>query len=251
MGLQTAAAAARTAQFVRQVTLADTAFATLLREDGHAVADVPLARRHPGAGETLVDEGQPAPALCFLADGWACRYVTTPDGRRQVSRILLPGDVCNLDAGVAERSGHGVRMLTPGTVLTLPLRAVCALRRDAGFAWAMARLALAENAALAQAALRLARFSARERLLALLCELSHRLGHNEASTASFALPMTQELLGDALGLTAVHVNRMVQALRREGLLSAGQHQIVVADVSALRAAMPLDLCHAARGAPAH
>lgn len=114
----------------------------------------------------------------------------------------------------------------------------------------MARLALAENAALAQAALRLARFSARERLLALLCELSHRLGHDEASTACFALPITQELLGDALGLTAVHVNRMVQALRREGLLAAGQHQIVVADVSALHAAMPLDLGHAARGAPA-
>ena len=101
-------------------------------------------------------------------------------------------------------------------------------------------LALTDNAILSQWALCIGRHSARQRLAHLLCELSARLDPEDGNESSFALPVTQEQLADALGLTSVHVNRTMQQLRTEGLIVTASRVVTIPDVSQLRKAGEFD-----------
>lgn len=196
------------------------------------------APRALDAGASLAREGEPTDNLYILTTGWACRYKTTREGARQMPALLVPGDMCNLDSLMFGALNYGVRTrtLTPATVLTLPReRALALSTHHPGIARTFTWLALVENAILSQWALCLGRQSARERLAHLLCELSVRLGcaEGEAET-SFDLPLTQEQIADVLGLTPVHVNRTLQQLRAEGLVTTDRHMITIRDVAELR-----------------
>ena len=183
----------------------------------------------------LVREGERVEALLILIDGWACRYTMTRDGRRQIPTLLLPGDVGNLDSLMFDRLDYGVRTISHALIAALPCdRAVALAARYPGIARAFTWLGLIENAALSKKALSLGRRSASERLAHLLCELSVRLDAEGDGKSSFAFPMTQEQLADALGLTSVHVNRMVKHLRAEGLIETVRGEMTIPDVAALR-----------------
>jgi urease accessory protein UreF len=93
---------------------------------------------------------------------------------------------------------------------------------------------MVENAVQSQWALSLGRRSARERLAHLFCEMSVRLDAEDEGESSFAFPVTQEQVADALGLTAVHVNRTMQQLRAEGMVVTGSRTITLPDVQGLR-----------------
>jgi CRP-like cAMP-binding protein len=238
----------------RMASPADAVLASLGSTAGRSnslLSRVTLNKRHVNAGELLVREGEEATSIHVLDDGWGCRFTSTRDGKRQVPAILLPGDVCNLEVLAFDRPGYGVRMLTSGAVLTMPLheaRALCAANPD--IAWTFFWLGFIEHSILTQWALWLARLSARDRLVHLLCELGVRLGRGTgAGEASFELPMTQEWLADLLGLTAVHVNRTLQQLRREGLLASGMHRIIVSDMAALRRSVSFDPAYLHRDGP--
>lgn len=222
-------------------SLGDTLLAALpflSAEERTALKDCPASRRSFKAGADLVREGEAADSLYFLVEGWACQYITTRDGRRQISALLVPGDICDLDALLFDRLDCGVRMLTAGTVLAVPRERVAALATTCsgiaqGFTW----FGSAENAILARRTLCLGRLSARERLAHLLCEVAVRLGFNDVEgEISFDMPLTQEHLGDVLGLTPVHVNRTMQQLRSDGLLASTTRTIAICDVAALRRA---------------
>lgn len=189
------------------------------------------------AGDILLPERHVCTALLFLEDGWACRFVTTRDGKRHSAAAIVPGDCVNLEAIVADEMDCGVQMLTPGKLHSIPLAAV----RDAyghvnEVAQLASSLAMMEKAILAQHTLRLGRMAARERLMHLLCELVYRTGHGGHGRPGdpMEVPLTQEWLADLLGLTTVHVNRTLQQLRSEGLLESRSHRVVVPDVEALR-----------------
>ena len=208
----------------------------LSAEERRALSRVSLLSRPVRASEELVREGELIGSIQFLIDGWACRFKLTRDGRRQISTLLAPGDVCNLDALLFDRLDYGVRMLTAGTILSIPRERVIALAAEypgisRGFTW----LGFVENAILAQWALCLGRQSARERVAHLICELAVRLGcSDDDGEISFELPLTQEHLADALGLTPVHVNRTLGQLRAEGMLASSVRRFEVRDVAALR-----------------
>ena len=188
-----------------------------------------------GPGVDLISEGESADSLFFVVAGWACRYTTTRTGARQLPALLIPGDIGNLDSLLLDPLDYGVRTLTDTMIVAIARdRALALCAQHAGIARSFTWLALIENVTLSKWALSLGRLSARERLGHLLCELSVRLGVEEGDESSFFFPLTQEQLGDVLGLTSVHVNRTMQQLREDGLISAKQRTMVLRDLPRLR-----------------
>ena len=207
----------------------------LSREERHALEDAAVSTRSVGANTDLVREGERADTLFIVIEGWACRYMTTREGGRQLSALLVPGDVGNIDSLLFNRLDYGVRTLTQTTVIALPRdRALALAAQHPGIARTLTWLALVENAILGKWALSLGRRSAKERLAHLLCELSVRLDAEDRNESSFAFPLTQEQIADALGLTPVHVNRTMQQLRNEGIVATANRTMTLPDVEGLR-----------------
>ena len=149
--------------------------------------------------------------------------------------MLVPGDVGNLDSLMFDRLDYGVRTLTLATIVALSRdRALALAAQYPGIARTFTWLALVENAILSKWALSLGRRSAKERLAHLLCELSVRLDADDGVASSFPLPLTQEQLADALGLTSVHVKRTLQQLRVEGMVVTANRTMTLPDVAGLR-----------------
>jgi CRP-like cAMP-binding protein len=197
-----------------------------------ALSDV----RRLDPSHTVVREGEGADSLHLLLDGWACRYKLTKDGARQIPALLTPGDFCDLDALLFDRLDYGVTSLTPCTVAVLPrdeARRISA--QHPGIAAAMWWLMAVENSILSEWTLCLGRRSALQHLAHLLCELLVRLAAaGRVEDNSYLLPLTQEQLADVLGLTAVHVNRTLQTLRNDGLISLEQGRLTILDWPAIK-----------------
>jgi CRP-like cAMP-binding protein len=168
----------------------------------------------------LLTEGQPLNRSCLLLDGWAVRQRVLSDGRRQIFSFLLPGDgfgLCACPTGVALQN---VLALTPVTFAPMPLLNQRLHASAQGglsqTAWDMVCL---EETFMTNQVMRLGRQSAYERLIHLLLEFYDRLkAKGSVEGGSFVMPFTQEVLSDALGLSTVHTNRILQQLRRERLI---------------------------------
>ena len=197
------------------------------------------ATRLVDADTDLACEGDQPDHLHVLLDGWACRFVLLPDGRRQIPALLLPGDVADLDALGVERLDYGIATLTPCRVALLSRPALrSAMGRLPGLARAFLALALQENAVMLRRNVSLGRLSAREQVAHLLCELVSRMAADgEASTAGkHSMPLTQVELADVLGLSPVHVNRVLQSLRADKLLRLAGRRLEILDWAGLAAA---------------
>lgn len=207
----------------------------LSRQEHAALESVASSTRALPANTDLLREGARTESLYVVLKGWACRYNMTRQGGRHLPALLLAGDVANLDSLAFDRLDYGVRTFTPAIVAVLPRERMLALAAEyAGIAQLLIRLSLVENAMLSRWALSLGRRSAKERLAHLLCELSLRLGGESGNASSFVLPLTQEHIADALGLTYVHVNRTMQLLRGEGVIETQNRTVTVPDLAALR-----------------
>jgi CRP-like cAMP-binding protein len=219
-------------------TLADTSLARLdLVSDAEraALADVPLEVRRLAAGEQLIRHGSAPDNLYLLHSGWMHRSIITASGSRHIPTLVVPGGVCNLDNLLFERADFDVCAIAPATVLTLQRGRALSLAIDhPGVGCAFIWYALMENAILSQWAIGLGGLAAKQRLAHLLCELSIRTGGGDMGDASFDLPLTQEMIGDVIGLTSIHVNRTMQDLRAEGLIATKGRTMTIVDVEQLR-----------------
>ena len=183
----------------------------------------------------IAADGERVTRLHILLDGWACQYKRRADGRRQITAVLLPGDICNLSGLYLEHANYAVSTLTPCTVATLScpaLRALVAGHPDVarGLGW----LGALENAALLERNFDLGRRSAHERIAHLLCELFVRLsaiGH--AQDNGYMLPLTQEDISDVLGLSVVHVSRVLKELRSKRLIAMKRRDLTILDLPML------------------
>lgn len=204
-------------------------------DERQRLEQAPVIPRSVRAGTDLVREQEAGDHLLFIVEGWACRYKTTRNGSRQISALLVAGDLGNIDALMFDRLDFGIRTLTPATVLTMPRERAAALAADhGGIARAFTWFAMVENAVLSQWLLCLGRQSAATRLAHLFCELATRLRADDGNQASFEFPLTQEHLADVLGLTPVHVNRTMQHLRGEGLIRTEHRRVILPDLARLR-----------------
>jgi len=192
--------------------------------------DAESSTRMVSAHREIVREGQRVLSGSIILSGWACRVRILADGRRQILGLLLPGDLL----GICRH--HNPVTATSVTALTNVVlgRAPRPPDPTSGLAEAYARSGVLEEAYLYRQIARLGRFSAYERIIDFLLEVRDRLAMaGLADTDRFPLPMTQEALGDLLGLTSVHVNRTLQVLRREGLVEFTSSMAKLKDVDRL------------------
>ncbi|MBP0495345.1 Crp/Fnr family transcriptional regulator [Pararoseomonas indoligenes] len=192
--------------------------------------------RSSPAGEEIGEHGAPLRAR-LIRSGWAGAVRTLEDGRRQIFRLLLPGDCIGTSTTPSALAVSTTLALTP--VETVELEPVMtALREDpdrhAALATAFALGTAQAEAGLLDHLMRLGRQTALERTAHLLLELRDRLAAvGMTGRTSFPLPLTQEILADTLGLSTVHMNRTLQELRRLRLLRLDKGQAELLDPTRL------------------
>ncbi len=203
--------------------------------DRRAVLDLPLRVRKLDHGAYLVREGVEPSNCSVLIDGFAYRQKVTGEGARQIISLSIPGDAVDLQNMFLDVADHSVQMLTSGTVADLnrvDLQALVLARPAVGAA--IIKSTLVEASIVREWVVNIGRRDARERIAHLLCEFAVRLETRGLSAAGFELPMTQEQLADATGLTPVHVNRVLKGLENEGLITRQRRQIQFPDWRALQ-----------------
>lgn len=180
----------------------------------------------------IYSEGDAMGDILFLREGWAYRYRLLGDGRRQVVNFLVPGDLVGPFSPTAKQF---VATLTDSTIWRVPRRDLANAPRDCpAFSAAVEALIVAEFDMLAERTVSLGRRNAKERMAHLLIELLGRLERvGLVKDNSFELPLTQEMMGDALGLSVVHVNRTLRALREERCATVGYGRATIHDREAL------------------
>ncbi|MFL6744833.1 MAG: Crp/Fnr family transcriptional regulator [Sphingomicrobium sp.] len=210
--------------------------ARLPDEDRAALLALPLRVRRLDSGSYLVREGV-VPGVCsVLAEGYAFRQKMTGVGARQILAVCIPGDAVDLQNIFLNISDHGVQMLTRGVVADLPrdgLQQLVLNRPTLGRA--LIQLTLIEASILREWVVNVGRRDARERIAHILCEFAVRLeSRGLMLDHGFELPMTQEQLADAAGLTPVHVNRVLKGLESDGLITRQRRFIHFSDWRALQ-----------------
>ncbi len=192
-------------------------------------------QRIVAARRDVLAEGEVPRFAHFVLEGWGCRYRQMPDGRRQMLSLLLPGDLFDANVQVIGRTDHAVGAITTMTLAEVAPDMLGALGHGnptiaRALWWNDHVVAGTHREWIASLGLR----SARERIALLFCEVYFRLrliGRCPARTCEF--PLTQADLAEATGLTPVHVNRMVQDLRRERLIEWSGRSLTILDLDRL------------------
>ena len=213
---------------------------TQLRPEEKAAIGAAVAgpTRLANARRDLISEGSPPRGVILILSGWACRYKTLEDGRRQIVALLLPGDMCDLHNAVIARMDHSIGALTAIRFAELSndlLHRLSAEHPRIGQAlwWQM----LVNIATQREWTMNIGQRSAAERIGSLFCELMLRLrAVGLASGNSFEFPLTQTNIAEATGLTSVHVNRTVQQMRAAGLISLSGKVLTIPDFAKLQVA---------------
>lgn len=175
---------------------------------------------------TIVEEADGTDPLHLLVKGWAARCHYLEDGSRQITDFVLPGDLCDLSR-LGDGSMDTVISLTAVKAALLDRKTVrAAMERYPALAEALMQLAFNEQAILRAWLVCLGQREKREHAAHLLCELQERLHHAGLVTDhEFDMPLTQEELAEAMGVTAVHMNRVLQRLRNDGLISLDRQHL--------------------------
>lgn len=199
----------------------------LLKTTGRGVA----------AGREIISEGRPYSALFLVEEGVAIRYRILRDGQRQIINVLLPGDFGGVSNCRFETALFSIKTLTHSIIHPIPLARLAALidsepRLGTQLLWSFAN----DTAIVAEHLIAIGRRAATERLAHFLLELLTRLKRlGLAENNAFRLPLTQEIIGDALGLSVPYVNRVLHQLQDEGLIRVKNQHFEIRNVEELTA----------------
>lgn len=207
-----------------------------------ALAEVLGGERVFAPHETLLQEHRPAEGLLLILEGFACRFRLLPDGRRQILGILLPGDLCELRLLLSGPLDHSVGALGAVRAALIPTASLAALaEQQPRLARALWWRATIEESMTREWLVNVGSRSAHARVAHLLCELYWRLeAAGLAHGGQCRLPLTQSDLGDAVALSAVHINRTLMAMRRASLARLHGGRLQILDRDALRVAAGFD-----------
>src|SRR5580693_10074387 len=173
------------------------------------------------AGAEIIRAGDDSPEIYTLYSGWAFRYKTLPDGRRQILNFLLPGDLIGLQAAMFDAALHGIEALTDVQLCVLPRRKVWALfGQMPGLAFDVTWLGSREEGFVDENLTSVGRRTAAERVAALIVMLYKRAKALDlVLDETFEFPLTQQHIADALGLSLVHTNKTLAHLRKMGMFA--------------------------------
>jgi CRP-like cAMP-binding protein len=210
-------------------------FAGLAAEERKAIAGVTGKISEFASGDDIVRRGDLTGGVKLVVEGFACRYKLLDDGRRQILAYLIPGDFCDLNLFLLDRVEHSTAAMTRTRVAFISQNDVLALTdKFPNLTRALWRSTLLDEAITSEWVVNLGQRTAYERMAHLFCELFYRMRSiNGVTGNSYALPITQAALGDTVGLSNVHVNRTIQELRAQGLISFRGGVITVNDLPAL------------------
>ena len=191
--------------------------------------------KHIHKNKDIVVAGKHYETLFVNHDGWLLRYKILHNGDRQILDFILPGQIFGLQACLFKTSLYSVATITEASLSSIPLDAIDRVfERTPTLAKALFWSALCESAIVAEHLIDTGRRSAYERVSHLLLELFVRLKLTGLTdNLSFDMPLTQELIGGALGLTTVHVNRTFRSLREDKLISIDGKCVTILDFDAL------------------
>ncbi|MFZ1430970.1 MAG: Crp/Fnr family transcriptional regulator [Geminicoccaceae bacterium] len=201
-----------------------------------ALAKLEGKQRPVAAGTELVREREPGQHAYILEDGWTCSYKLLADGGRQVIDFPIPGDIIGLRGLLLRTADHSFAAVTDVTVAEVSARQLMDTldhvpRLAAAMLWGASR----DEAVVVEHLVNIGRRSALVRTAHLLVEMGLRLElAGLGSPAGFACPLNQYMLADALGMTAIHVNRILRQLRERGLLTFRDGRVTFHDLQGLR-----------------
>lgn len=211
-------------------------FVALSEEAKLALRQVSAGTHLIGPRIDLMREGAVSEGAILIVDGIACRYKHRANGARQITAYLVPGDTCDLDLTPVRAMDDAIATVSACRVVRIPAAALSDLTANhPAVAQALRMTDLVEKATLREWLLNIGSRSALERIAHLFCELFVRL-QTVGLTAndSYVLPMTQGDLADTAGLSSVHVNRSLQALRRQGVIDLKGKNLTILDWPRLR-----------------
>jgi CRP-like cAMP-binding protein len=187
------------------------------------------------AGEDMIAQGDRTGGVRLLLDGFSCRYKVLEDGRRQIVAYFVPGDLCDLRVFILKRMDHSIGALAPSRVAIIAPEDILALTsRFPNLTRALWWTTLVEEAIAREWIVNVGQRNARERIGHLFLELLFRFRAVGLSRGnSCTLPLTQVELAETLGLSSVHVNRTLQELRRQKLITLEGGTLTIENVDKL------------------
>ena len=202
-------------------------------------------RRAFEAHQELIGQGERGSAAFILASGWVCSYKLLPNGSRQIVDFQIPGDFLGLRSVLLRTSDHYVEPVTLGEASQVTAQELFEAfsetpRLGAAVLWAASR----DEAMVVEHLINIGRRNALERVAHFLLELSSRLALvNMGTREGFDCPLSQYLLADALGLSAVHINRVLRQLREMGLVTYRNGRVTFDDFKGLCALCDFDAAY--------
>lgn len=212
-----------------------TSRSVLTEQEQQAVLNLPGRAEQVQSNRDFVRLGETIDHACLIVAGMVGRFEQTAQGARQITAIHIPGDMADLHSVVQPTTTSALQALSVATIVRIPhiaIRAIAA--RYPALAEALWRDCMVDSAILSEWVVSVGRRNARTRIAHLFCELAARLGVAPgAGDIVFPFPVTQTQLADATGLTPVHVNRTMQSLRHDGVMTVQAQTVWIHDWNAL------------------
>ncbi|MCO6391078.1 helix-turn-helix domain-containing protein [Aliihoeflea aestuarii] len=197
-----------------------------------SLSELPLvvAPRHD-----IIREGDNPTGVNLIVDGYAVRYKALADGRRQILGYFVPGDICDLRVFILKRMDHSIATLTQAEIKTIPeKRVVEVVDRYPRIMRALWWATLVEESITREWLLSMGQRTAVERFAHLFCEIYHRAhAVGLADGPTVRLPLRQSDLAEMTGLSAVHVNRVLQQLRKSGVVKFDGRLLTIVNLEQL------------------
>lgn len=208
-------------------------YAHLSDEDKRRLSAVIRDVRTVPAHTDLASEGEKSSQVHLILEGFACRYKFTAEGNRQIMAFLVRGDLCDLHVVVLKQMDHSIATISPCKVVDIPREQILSLLERPRLSLAMICATLVDAAVLREWLVNIGQRPARQRLAHVLCELLLRLRIVGLADKGYELPLSQTDLANTIGTSPVHLNRVLQDLRHEGLISWNGDALAIHDIDRL------------------
>lgn len=212
-----------------------SAFVALSSDEQTCLAELQCESVKVKRGKELLEEGHYGQKVFIIQRGWASSFKDLPDGGRQIISFPLPGDCVGLRSALLRTSDHSFSTLTDAQVSAVEAVRMTQVFDDyprlrAAFMWSAAR----DEAMVVEHLVSIGRRSAIERTAHFFMELAERLMLvGLATETEFQCPLNQYVIADALGLSAIHVNRVLRLLRERNLITVRAGSVIIHDLQAL------------------